>query len=122
MAWNEGSIRKCGNDCPADTTSNCPGHAWSSTKCGEFKPQPSIELSGTITGTLETPIDLSSGLKTTVTEKLLKELDRRSTWLNADRNLLRITHRGMEAVNIAGSFKGKVTLRIPPSITPVSYI
>ena len=83
--------------------------------------QPSIELKGTVKGTLETPLDLSSSMKTTVTEKLLKELDRRSTWLNANRNLLRITQRGMEAANIAGSFKEKVTLRIPQSFSPVHY-
>lgn len=88
----------------------------------QVKPQPSIELKGTIKGTLETPIDLTSTLKTTVIEKLLKELDRRSTWLNADRNLLRITQRGMEAANIQGSFKEKVSIRIPQSIVPINYL
>lgn len=88
----------------------------------QIKPQPSVELKGTVKGTLEAPVELASGVKTTVSEKLLKELDRRSTWLNSERNLLRISQRGMDAANIAGSFKEKVTLRIPSSLAAIQYV
>jgi hypothetical protein len=81
----------------------------------EIKPQPTVNLAGTIQGKVETPITLTSDVKTTVTEKLMKELDRRSTWIYPNRNMLRITQRGMEAINVAGSFKDEVTLKIPAS-------
>jgi hypothetical protein len=87
----------------------------------QAKVQPSIEL-GTVKGNLESVIDVSSKLKTTVSEKLLRELDRRSTWLNSNRNLLRVTQRGLDAVNVAGMLKEQVTLRVPHSITPVPYV
>ncbi len=79
----------------------------------EVKPQPSIELKGTVKGTIETPLSLSSSTKTSVSEKLLREFDRRSVWLNRSRDVMRITQRGMDAVNIAGGLREKVTLRVP---------
>jgi hypothetical protein len=63
-----------------------------------------------------------SSLRTVVTERLLKELDRRSSWLNPERNELRITQRGMEAVNIAGSLKEHVTLHVPSAMTNIPVI
>ncbi len=88
----------------------------------QMKPEPSVELKGAVRGTIDTPIDVSSIVKTAVTERLLKELDHRSTWLNSDRNVLRITERGMEAANIQGSVKEIVSLNIPKSMTNISYI
>ena len=83
----------------------------------EIKPQPSIELKGTVKGAIETPLSLSSSTKTSVSEKLLREFDRRSVWLNRSRDVMRITQRGMDAVNIAGGLREKVTLRVPPAAT-----
>ena len=83
----------------------------------EIKPQPSIELKGTVKGTIETPLSLNSSTKTSVSEKLLREFDRRSVWLNRSRDVMRITQRGMDAVNIAGGLREKVTLRVPPAAT-----
>ncbi len=88
----------------------------------EIKPEPSIELKGTIKGKIENPITVSSNIKTTVEEKLLKELDRRSTWLNPERNILRLTQRGMESINISGGLKERVTLKIPASREGVSFL
>lgn len=88
----------------------------------EIKPEPSIELKGTVKGKVETPLTISSNLKTSVEEKLLKELDRRSTWLNPERNILRLTQRGMESINISGSFRERVTLKVPASINDLSFL
>ena len=88
----------------------------------EIKPEPSIELKGTIKGKIETPMTISSSLKTAVEEKLIKELDRRSTWLNPERNILRLTQRGMESINISGGLRERVTLKVPASRAGLSYL
>jgi gas vesicle protein len=88
----------------------------------EIKPEPSVDLKGTVKGKIETPLTISSSLKTTVEEKLLKELDRRSSWLNPERNMLRLTQRGLEAINISGGLKERVTLQIPASTTVLSFL
>jgi hypothetical protein len=88
----------------------------------EVKGEPSIELGGTVKGKLDSLIDVSSKLKTTVSERLLRELDRRSGWLNSSRNLLRITQRGLDALNIAGMLKEKVFLHVPQSVTSIPYL
>jgi hypothetical protein len=83
----------------------------------DVKLQPSIDITSLAKEKSDAPLASSSSLKTTVTEKLLKELDRRSSWLNSNRNLLRITQRGLESVSIAGSLKEKITLHIPTALT-----
>jgi hypothetical protein len=47
------------------------------------------------------------------TEKLFKEIERRSVWLSSDRRLLRITQRGHEYVSVAGTVTETITLKIP---------
>jgi hypothetical protein len=49
----------------------------------------------------------------TVTEKLLKEIERRSVWLSPDRRMVRITQRGHEAITVAGTITETITLHMP---------
>lgn len=93
-----------------------------STQGIEVKPEPSIELKGTVKGKLEGAFTGTSSLKSTVSEKILKELDRRSTWLSPERNILRLTQRGMEAINIAGTLKENVSIHIPTSMTELKFL
>lgn len=46
-------------------------------------------------------------------DKIAKELDKRSAWINKDRSLLRITQRGMQEATISGSISNLLTLKIP---------
>src|SRR5207244_1388547 len=52
-------------------------------------------------------------------EALKKQLDQRSTYLSENRDLLRITQRGMESVNVGGSIIEKIVLRVPPAFTTI---
>jgi hypothetical protein len=47
------------------------------------------------------------------TENLAIDIDKRSTWINKDRTLLRVTQRGIQEANIAGSIATAITLQIP---------
>lgn len=56
---------------------------------------------------------ISSNLQGVRTDKLLKEIDRRSVWLAPERNAIRITQRGHGAVSVAGTITESLSLRIP---------
>jgi hypothetical protein len=47
------------------------------------------------------------------TENLAIDIDKRSIWINKDRTLLRVTQRGIQEANIAGSIATAITLQIP---------
>jgi hypothetical protein len=87
-------------------------------------------LKGSATTALSTPttpagatvgatIEGTSQLTTQVQEALKKQLDQRSTYLSENRDMLRITQRGMDAVNVGGSMVEKIVLRIPPASTTI---
>jgi len=78
--------------------------------------KPSVTLGGTVKGSIEVEGGIRSSIETAVSEKLLKQLDQRSTWLSSERDLLRITQRGNDAVNASGAIREKLTLHIPQSI------
>jgi hypothetical protein len=46
-------------------------------------------------------------------DKITKELDKRSAWIDKDRSMLRITQRGMQEATISGSISNLLTLKIP---------
>src|SRR5262249_39564605 len=58
-------------------------------------------------------------LTTQVQEALKKQLDQRSTFLSESRDLLRITQRGMDSVNVGGSIVEKTVLRVPVASTSI---
>lgn len=93
-----------------------------STQGVEVKSEPSIELMGATKGKIEGAISASSSIKNTVSERILKELDRRSIWLSPERNILRLTQRGMEAINIGGTLSENVTLDIPAATEELPFI
>jgi hypothetical protein len=47
------------------------------------------------------------------TENLAIDIDKRSTWINKDRTLMRVTQRGIQEANIAGSIATAITMQIP---------
>lgn len=47
------------------------------------------------------------------TSKLVRQLDRRSTYINPAANFVRITQRGMTSANLSGRFEEKLTLSVP---------
>jgi len=47
------------------------------------------------------------------TDKLSKEIERRSAWIDPERTMLRVTQRGHEAVSVAGTITQNITLHIP---------
>jgi hypothetical protein len=79
---------------------------------------PSAEYAG-VKGSLAVEGAVGSHIKTTVEEKLLKQLEQRSVWINSARDLLRITQRGTDAINVGGAIREEVTLKIPQSATPI---
>lgn len=66
--------------------------------------------------------EINAGTSTSVTEKLAKQLDQRSVWLSPDRDILRITQRGSDTVNIAGAIREKATLKIPASSNQIHIL
>jgi hypothetical protein len=84
--------------------------------------KPSATFAGENKLSIEAQGEVSSQTKTTVVEKLLKQLDRRSTWLNPERNLLRITQRGSDSINIGGTFREKIKLNVPASLHTISLM
>jgi len=77
---------------------------------------------GPATGEVGAQLKTTSDLTTKVAESLQKQLDKRSSWLNPERNLLRITQRGMDAINIAGTIRENVTLDIPRSQDGIPFL
>lgn len=56
---------------------------------------------------------IEANLSTSRVENIKKELDRRSFWISSDRNLVRITQRGMNETTISGSITAAITLKVP---------
>ena len=77
---------------------------------------PSAEFAG-VKGSLVVEGALGSHVKTTVEETLLKQLEQRSVWINSARDLLRITQRGTDVFNAAGTIREEITLNIPQSLS-----
>lgn len=77
---------------------------------------------GTVGGEGKISLEGSSDLTVSVNEKLQRQLAQRSTWLNPERNLLRITQRGMEAVSLSGSIQEKIVLEIPAAYESILVI
>jgi hypothetical protein len=72
-----------------------------------------LELSGTPTGA--SAAKGTAKLEATRTDKLLKEIERRSTWIDERRTMLRVTQRGHEDVTVAGTVVQNLSLHIPRS-------
>lgn len=75
--------------------------------------KPELSSAQAAKGSVSMELKGESSVETTVTSKLSKQLDQRTVWLNDRRSLLRITQRGLEAINIAGTIKERVTLHVP---------
>ncbi len=77
----------------------------------------SAELAGSVGlssgASLSPSVSYENSTEAKTEQTLQKELDRRSTYIDASGHFLRITQRGMESANLAGRFLEKITLRIP---------
>jgi hypothetical protein len=71
----------------------------------------SLELSGSPPGA--PAVKGTAKLEATRTDNLLKEIERRSTWIGPERTSLRVTQRGHEDVTVAGTIVQNLSLHVP---------
>jgi hypothetical protein len=84
-----------------------------------------LGLTGTITGaspavpTINPTLKYNGVLNTVANISLKQQLDQRSTYIDPQRDFIRITQRGMQSVNLAGRIKEILTLTVPAAEQPL---